>query len=152
MTVSLWVCYSEQPLFTNFTCVYVCLHAKLPKLWQLYSSQLIFFSNTGISHHPVSLYSFRMFCRDTHISHCCKNIHASDTVTEISTGRLPWSSLKTWKTSFKVSSEYQGCHPDDLFVSVDAIWIIFPLYYVVYVLNILICYYDIHEITMVTIW
>ena len=33
------------------------------------------------------------------------------------TGWHPLYSLETLKTRFNVSSEYQGCHPDDLFIS-----------------------------------
>ena len=40
------------------------------------------------------------------------------TETERSSGWQLWYSLETLKTCFHVSSEYQGCHPDDLSVSV----------------------------------
>ena len=40
------------------------------------------------------------------------------TETERSSGWQLWYSLETLKTSFNVSSEYQGCHPDDLSVFV----------------------------------
>ena len=40
------------------------------------------------------------------------------TETERSSGWQPWYSLETLKLVFNVSSEYQGCHPDYLFVSV----------------------------------
>ena len=43
------------------------------------------------------------------------------TETERSSGWQPWYSLETLKLVFNVSSEYQGCHPDDLFVSVFGI-------------------------------
>ena len=36
--------------------------------------------------------------------------------TERSSGCQLWYSLETLKTSFKASTEYQGCHPDDLSV------------------------------------
>ena len=40
------------------------------------------------------------------------------TETEKWSGWQPWYSLETLKLVFNVSSEYQGCHPDDLSVSV----------------------------------
>ena len=40
------------------------------------------------------------------------------TETERSSGWQPWYSLETLKTSFNVSSEYQGCQPDHFSVSV----------------------------------
>ena len=40
------------------------------------------------------------------------------TETERPSGRQPWYSLETLKTSFSVSSEYQGCYIDELSVSV----------------------------------
>ena len=42
----------------------------------------------------------------------------SYTETERSSGWQPWYSLETLKTSFNVSSEYQGCQPDHFSVSV----------------------------------
>ena len=45
------------------------------------------------------------------------------TETERSSGWQPWYPLETLKTSFKVSSQYQGCQPDDIPVSVYALFI-----------------------------
>ena len=41
------------------------------------------------------------------------------TETKRSSGWQLWYSLETLKLVFNVSREYQGCHPDDLFVSVS---------------------------------
>ena len=48
------------------------------------------------------------------------NVHlaVSCTETERSSGWQPWYSLETLKASFNVSSEYQGCHPEDISVCV----------------------------------
>ena len=40
---------------------------------------------------------------------------------EWSSGWQPWYSLETLKLAFNVSSEYQGCHSDDHFVSVTVL-------------------------------
>ena len=41
-----------------------------------------------------------------------------NTEMERSSGWQPWYSLQMLKTSFNISSEYQGCHPEDLSISV----------------------------------
>ena len=56
--------------------------------------------------------------------HCndCSAAGPTETETEMSSGWQLWSSLETFKTSFNVHSDYQGCHPDDLFVSWRSQW------------------------------
>ena len=51
-----------------------------------------------------------------HYDKHCPAAGPSETETEMSSGWQLWSSLETFKTSFNVHSDHQGCHPDDLFV------------------------------------
>ena len=44
------------------------------------------------------------------------------TETGRSSGWRPWCSLHTLKLVFNVCSEHQGCHPDNLFLSVNIYW------------------------------
>ena len=70
---------------------------------------------------------------DDNFNACCKNLFTfkirhkaiawsivdpNTLKRKCSSGWQPWYSLETLKTSFNISSEYQGCQPDDLSVSV----------------------------------
>ena len=58
----------------------------------------------------------RMSC--SHVFYTAHAICHSNTETEMSSAWQPWYSLETLELVFNVSREYQGCHPDDLSVSV----------------------------------
>ena len=77
---------------------------------------------TGMVDHKCSV-----FPNSLHISVFYLGIHKWSFCTEMERllGWQPWYSLETLKTSFNVSSEYQGCRSDDLSVSVWYLtWII----------------------------
>ena len=45
-----------------------------------------------------------------------------NTETKMSSGWQPWYSLEMLKTSFNISSEYQGSQTDDLSISVNQMY------------------------------
>ena len=61
------------------------------------------------------IFIFMLSCT-YYMSHIC--VSFTYTETERSSDWQLWCSLETLKLVFNVSSEYQGCQPDDIFVSV----------------------------------